>query len=79
MMERGMTLTRFCSHAPDAALLPARVGQASPLISWLGSHRILRQLVAHVYFSGVLPLPVQKWGCVLKVSPSGKVLGEFRG
>ena len=25
---RGMKLTRLCSHAPVAALLPARVGQA---------------------------------------------------
>ena len=27
LIARGMTLTRLCSHAPVAALLPARVGQ----------------------------------------------------
>ena len=29
LIARGMKLTRLCSHAPVAALLPARVGQAS--------------------------------------------------
>ena len=29
LTARGMKLTRLCSHAPVAALLPARVGQSS--------------------------------------------------
>ncbi len=79
LIARGMKLTRLCSHAPVAALLPARVGQHRDLkpenfilkskVSWSGRLKGMLGVVTSLSFQRSRTSLCHLLSCVLASCP----------
>jgi len=61
------------TQSADGNFLLTLVAPLSPVATFLAPYPLIRQLLAHV-ITYLSPLIAKRWGCVVKVSPSGVVL-----
>ena len=59
--------------ASDGNFWLSLIVPASPIMKYLGPYRWIRQLLSHALHI-LSPLVAKRWGCVVKISPAGRVI-----